>query len=118
MHVIELAQLADAEGRLEADVEGAPYGANISVILVSTDVEGAGPALHQHPYPETFVIHTGRANFTVGDKTLIGRGGQIIVVPGFTPHKFAKTGPDRLEMTNIHENGTFITEWLEPERQQ
>ena len=117
MRVVDLAHLADAEGRLDTDVEGAPYGANISVILVSTDEEGYGPALHQHPYPETFVIHTGQANFTVGDKTLVGKGGQIIVVPGYTPHKFAKIGPDRLEMTNIHENGTFITEWLEPEHE-
>jgi mannose-6-phosphate isomerase-like protein (cupin superfamily) len=116
MHVVDLAHLTDADGRLEADIEGAPYGANICVILVSTDKEGDGPALHQHPYPETFVIHSGQASFTVGDKTLVGKAGQIIVVPGATPHKFGKTGPDRLEMTNIHENGTFITEWLEEQQ--
>src|SRR5262249_26843211 len=115
MHVIDLASLTDASGRPRSTIEGEPYGAGVSIIVVSADEDGPGPALHQHPYPETFVIHAGQAIFTVGEETLIGRGGQIIVVPAFTPHKFAKTGPDRFESTNIHASGTFITEWLEPE---
>jgi mannose-6-phosphate isomerase-like protein (cupin superfamily) len=79
---------------------------------VSTDEVGAGPALHQHPYDETFVIASGQAEFVVGDTVVIGRAGQIIVVPAFTPHTFAKIGAQRLEMTDIHANDHFITEWL------
>jgi mannose-6-phosphate isomerase-like protein (cupin superfamily) len=115
MHVIDLASLIEASERPHSEIEGEPYGTAVSIIVVSADEEGAGPALHQHPYPETFVIHSGRAIFTVGEQTLVGRGGQIIIVPAFTPHKFAKTGPDRYEATDIHANATFITEWLEPE---
>jgi mannose-6-phosphate isomerase-like protein (cupin superfamily) len=108
MHIIELGQ---AGGLTE--FEGQPYGAGVSVIVVSTDVEGAGPRLHRHPYPETFVIRGGRARFTVGDQTLIGTAGQVIVVPADTPHKFAAMGPDRLEMVDVHASDHFITEWLE-----
>jgi mannose-6-phosphate isomerase-like protein (cupin superfamily) len=91
---------------------GGRYGAEVSLIFVRTDVEGAGPALHQHPYTEVFVIHAGEARFMVGDRELIGRAGQVLVVPSLTPHRFAKTGPGRLEMTDIHNRGQFVTEWL------
>ena len=37
----------------------------------------------------------------------------MIVVPANTPHKFTNPGPSPLETTDIHENGTFVTEWLE-----
>jgi hypothetical protein len=40
--------------------------------------------------------------------------GQILIVPPNTPHKFTNLGPGPLETTDIHENGSFITEWLEP----
>ena len=49
----------------------------------------------------------------MGSQLVIGSAGQIIVVPALTPHKFAKTGPDRLEMIDVHANEVFITEWLE-----
>lgn len=108
MHIVEVGQAAGL-----TEFEGKAYGAEVSVIVVSTDVEGAGPALHRHPYPETFVIRAGRARFTVGDEQLIGVTGQIIVVPAQTPHKFAALGPERLEMVDVHASDTFITEWLE-----
>jgi mannose-6-phosphate isomerase-like protein (cupin superfamily) len=91
---------------------GETLGAGVSVIVVSIDQEGGGPALHRHPYTETFVVRAGRAQFTVGADTFIGTAGDILVVPPLTPHAFAKTGPDRLEMVDIHESPRFITEWL------
>ena len=115
MHIIDVASLADPAERWRSDVEGAQYGAGVSLILVSADEVGAGPALHRHPYPETFVIHSGQAIFTVGEETLVGRGGQIIVVPAFMPHKFAKIGPKRFSSTDIHASDAIITEWLEPD---
>jgi mannose-6-phosphate isomerase-like protein (cupin superfamily) len=99
---------------MNGQFEGREHGAGVSVILVSTDRDGAGPKLHRHPYDETFVIHRGEALFTVGDRELTTRGGQVVVVPAVTPHKFAKTGAGRLEMTNIHASEVFVTEWLEP----
>src|SRR4051794_23011032 len=94
------------------ELSGGHYGAEVSLIFVSTQLDGAGPALHQHPYTEVFVIHAGEARFTVGGRRLVGRAGQVLVVPPFTPHRFEKTGSGRLEMTDIHNNREFITEWL------
>jgi hypothetical protein len=51
---------------------------------------GDGPRLYRHPYPETFIIRSGEALFTVGDDVISAAGGQIVVVPLNTPHKFTK----------------------------
>ena len=83
------------------------------MIFVSLDEPGGGPRLHRHPYPETFIVRKGSALFTVGDEQILASAGQMIVVPANTPHKFTNPGPGPLETTDIHENGTFVTEWLE-----
>ena len=95
------------------EIEGETIGSQVSVILVYSKRDGAGPRLHQHPYTETFVIRKGRALFTVGDEHVSAHGGQVLVVPAFTPHKFAVIGPEPFVSTNIHANPTFVTEWLE-----
>ena len=95
----------------EAEFTGAPYGAEVSVLLVSTEHAGYGPRLHRHPYPETFIIRRGEAQFTVGDEEIIGHAGQIIVVPTLVPHKFTTRGP--FESVDIHANDEVINEWLE-----
>ncbi|WP_433292608.1 cupin domain-containing protein [Pseudonocardia sp. CA-142604] len=100
------------DGAMTGQFEGRDHGGTVSVILVSTDQPGAGPALHQHPYDETFVVHGGEAEFTVAGRVLVVRSGQVVVVPPMTPHKFTNIGTARLVMTNIHANDHFITEWL------
>ena len=112
MHVIERTDWARVPDRWSGEVEGEPYGAGISIIFNSTTKVGAGPRLHRHPYPETFVIRTGRALFTVGDQTVDAVAGQIVVVPANVPHAFKNLGPEPLESVNIHESGTFVTVWL------
>ncbi len=97
----------------DANVEGRDVGSGVSVIREHTDVVGAGPRLHRHPYAETFVILRGRALFTIGDEQREGVGGDVLVVPADTPHKFAVLGPDVYEAVHIHENDHFVTEWLE-----
>ena len=92
--------------------EQLPGGAGISIILESTTREGVGPRLHRHPYAETFIIRRGSATFTVGTAEVVGHAGQVLVVPGATPHKF-RTGPDGYEAVHIHANDRFVTEWLE-----
>jgi mannose-6-phosphate isomerase-like protein (cupin superfamily) len=94
-------------------IEGETIGSQVSVIMVYSTREGAGPRLHRHPYTETFVVRRGRALFTVGDERLEAVGGQVLVVPAFTPHKFASIGSDPFVSTNIHANPTFETDWLE-----
>ena len=89
-----------------------PGGANVAIIVESTTRAGVGPRLHQHPYAETFIIRRGSATFTIGSDDVLGRAGQVLVVPAVTPHKFS-TGSDGYEAVHIHANAEFVTEWLE-----
>lgn len=111
--VIDRSTLLVDEESMSAEFVGRDHGASVSLILVRADEIGAGPRLHRHPYDETFVIHQGSAEFVVADRTLLGRAGQVVVVPAYTPHKFAKIGAERLEMTDIHASDVYVTEWLE-----
>lgn len=96
----------------EQNYEELPGNASISIILESTTREGVGPRLHKHPYAETFIIRRGSATFTIGTEQLVGKAGQVLVVPADTPHKFA-TGPQGYEAVHIHAGSKFETEWLE-----
>jgi mannose-6-phosphate isomerase-like protein (cupin superfamily) len=104
MRVIEQSELPHGE------IEGRDFGSEVSLMLVRADEAGRGPKLHQHPYSETFVIHHGSARFWVGDEQLVAHGGQLLVVPALTPHRFETLGP--FQSTNIHASDSFITEWL------
>ena len=95
------------------NIEGASIGSQVSLILEYESRDGAGPRLHRHPYTETFVVRHGRALFTVGDERLEAVGGQVLVVPALTPHKFAVIGGEPFVSTNIHASPTFEPEWLE-----
>jgi mannose-6-phosphate isomerase-like protein (cupin superfamily) len=111
--VIERDVWAQAADRWRGELEGAAHGAGISLIFVSTDEVGDGPRLHSHPYAETFIIRAGRGLYTIGEAVIEAQAGQILVVPAGVPHKFVNLGPGRLEATDVHESGRFITDWLE-----
>ncbi len=96
---------AEFEGYLHADTD-------VSFILVDM-LPGESVRLHKHPYKEIFVIQEGVATYTIGTTTLEARGGQIIIAPADTPHKFVNSGEGRLRQVDIHLNKRFITEWLE-----
>lgn len=98
---------------LDEEFEGYLHSSQISFIRTYTEVVGAGPRLHRHPYSETFVLRRGSARFTVGDEQLVASGGQVLVVPALVPHKFEKVGDGVLESIHIHANDRFVTEWLE-----
>ena len=91
---------------------GKHAGTDTSIFVVRTP-PGGFVELHTHPYSETFVLRRGAALFTVGDERFEAVGGQVLVVPAFTPHKFEKIGDETLESVHIHANDRFITEWLE-----
>jgi mannose-6-phosphate isomerase-like protein (cupin superfamily) len=74
---------------------------------------GEGVRLHEHPYQEVFLIQEGRATFTIGSTCVEAQAGQIIILPGGTPHKFINSGERQLRQIDIHLNKQFITEWLE-----
>ena len=85
---------------------------NVSFFLIDAP-PGEGPSLHSHPYEEIFVIQEGQVTFTIGDATIEATGGQILLAPAGTPHKFVNSGKTVLRSINIHPTSRMITEWLE-----
>lgn len=112
-HIINRDAWAATPEGWKGELQGGAYGSSICVIFNFQPTPGGGPRLHKHPYAETFIIRAGTGLFTVGDEQITATAGQILVVPADTPHKFTSLGPGPLETIDIHENGTFITEWLE-----
>lgn len=112
-HVIERDSWADAPDCWKGELQCGQFGANSCLIFNHQPTVGGGPRLHKHPYAEIFVIRSGTGLFTIGDREIKATAGQILIVPPDTPHKFINLGPGPLESTDIHENGHFITEWLE-----
>jgi mannose-6-phosphate isomerase-like protein (cupin superfamily) len=111
VHVIDRSDGRTDGEQWTASYERLPGEAGVSLIIESTTRSGVGPRLHQHPYSETFVIRRGSATFAIGDGTVEGRAGQVLVVPAHTPHTF-RTGPDGYEALHIHANRHFETVWL------
>ncbi len=75
-------------------------------IFVTRYERGQGPDLHLHPYPEVFVVETGTAVFTAGDEKLTVGAGNIVTVPGQTPHGFKCAGDDVLRVVSVHPSPT------------
>jgi mannose-6-phosphate isomerase-like protein (cupin superfamily) len=94
------------EGRRHAD------GADLS-FFVTNAPPGSGPSLHTHPYTEVFIVQEGEATFTAGDEELVVTGGNVVVVPPETRHRFENTGEDTLRQVSIHDRGEMQTTWLE-----
>jgi mannose-6-phosphate isomerase-like protein (cupin superfamily) len=112
-HLIDRPDWANDVTLWKGELQGQAYGADICVIFNYQQEAGGGPRLHRHPYPETFIIRSGVAIFTVAGETITAKAGQIVVVPAHTPHKFTNAGPAPLETIDIHASGEFVTEWLE-----
>jgi len=104
--------LTDIAG-FQGEWQGRGAGAEMCVIANRIEGPGGGPRLHKHPYPEVFVIRRGRARFILGDEQVEAAEGDILVAPAGLPHKFENIGPGPLETIDIHQNGSFATEWLE-----
>ena len=74
-------------------------------IFVTAYERGSGPRLHQHPYPEVFVIEAGTALFAVCEKEFEVPAGHVAVVPAETPHRFKCAGEDTLRVVSVHPSG-------------
>ena len=98
----------DSTGRFE----GAPYGSDVSFFVVDA-APGDGPALHRHPYSETFVVQAGRARFEVDGRLVEAVAGDAVVVAPGTAHAFCALGPERLQMVAIHAASRMETTWIE-----
>jgi mannose-6-phosphate isomerase-like protein (cupin superfamily) len=91
--------------------EGEPYCSEVSFFLVNAE-PGAGPALHRHPYSETWIVRQGKGLFTAEGNTFEAGPGDIGVVTAGTPHKFKNIGTDRLEVVCIHAAPRMVQEWV------
>jgi mannose-6-phosphate isomerase-like protein (cupin superfamily) len=93
--------------------EGRNYGdIVVSFFLVHTE-PGNGPSLHTHPYEEVFIVQEGEVTFVVGTETLTVTGGNVVIAPPETPHKFTNSGTTPLRQLSIHPTKEIITTWLE-----
>jgi mannose-6-phosphate isomerase-like protein (cupin superfamily) len=99
-------------GKRHGEFIGAKHGAGVCIIFNSWENAEKGPALHQHPYSETFLIQAGSVVFEIDGELISARAGEIVVVPPNTPHRFTSGGSGAFEMIDIHSNPEFITEWL------
>ncbi len=91
--------------------EGRDHGSGVSFFLVDND-PGMGPALHRHPYTETWTVLEGEVSIRIGDSTIAGRPGDTAVVAPETWHGFTNTGVGRLRMMCIHASPVMIQEDL------
>ncbi len=96
--------------------EGYLYNAGNVSFFVNETPPGRGPSLHKHPYQEIFVLLDGRLTVTVGDATIEASGGQIVIVPPDTPHRFVNSGSEVARHVDIHASARMITTWLEEEQ--
>jgi mannose-6-phosphate isomerase-like protein (cupin superfamily) len=92
--------------------EGEPYGSGVSFFLVNNE-PGAGPDLHKHPYPETWIVRRGKARITADGADIEASPGDMMVVSAETPHKFKNIGDGRLEIICIHASPRIIQDELE-----
>ena len=108
--VIPIASLRTESG--SSEFEGRFFGSDVCFIVIDSEAR-SGPALHKHPYSETFVILEGTALFQIGDDEVRASGGSVVVVPPGVPHRFENAGPGRLLQIDIHGSDRFRTEWLD-----
>jgi mannose-6-phosphate isomerase-like protein (cupin superfamily) len=94
------------------ELEGDEASVGVSLILIDAP-PGRGPSLHRHEYEEIFVVQEGRATFFAGDEEREVGGGEIVIVPAGTPHRFVNSGDGPLRQVSIHVSPRFRTEWLE-----
>lgn len=94
--------------------EGRDHGSAVSFFLVDA-APGEGPALHRHPYSETWIVRAGKGRFRVGGETVEAAEGDILVAGPEVPHGFKNTGAERLQVVCIHASDHVIQEWLEDE---
>ncbi|MCF3641330.1 cupin domain-containing protein [Rhizobium sp. TRM95111] len=87
--------------------EGRDLGGPVSFFLVDNE-PGQGSALHLHPYPETWIVRKGEAEFTVGGETARAFPGDIVVAAANIPHRFENVGSGRLELVCIHPGETIV----------
>jgi mannose-6-phosphate isomerase-like protein (cupin superfamily) len=83
------------------------------VVLPRAQPAREGPDLHRHAYDETFIILEGHVLVRVGDESLEGGPGDIVIGPAGTPHGFTNRGPGPARLVCIHAAPEMKTEWVD-----
>ncbi|MFG0287163.1 MAG: cupin domain-containing protein [Rhodopirellula sp. JB044] len=89
-------------------LEGQTLGTGVTILFFRTEEIGDGPRWHVHPYDEVFIVRTGTALFTIGDKRIEAQEGDVLMGPANIPHKYHNLGPGKLETTDIHLSDRWI----------
>ena len=55
-----------------------------------------------------FHILEGNAEFTIGNKTIIAKEGDLLIGPANVPHAYKNIGPGRLDTVDVHLNSEWI----------
>ena len=111
MHHVNISDLPGNE--VSRCFEGASHGESSVSFFVVHNQPDQGPKLHRHPYDETFLIEEGNVRVTVGDETIDGGAGEIVIGPAHTPHGFTNLGPGRARLVCIHASPSMETEWVD-----
>ena len=94
--------------------EGRDHGSGISFFLVD-NAPGQGADPHRQPCGETWTVLDGEATTTVGDRVVVARTGDTVVVGPDTWHGFTctctGTGTGRLRMMCVHASAEIVQEW-------
>ena len=107
--IVRAADLLVGTGRLRRFV-GAEHGAAVSYFFVDNE-PGQGPAIHRHPYPETWVVLEGEARITIAGELLHAVAGDTATAPAGAWHGFTNCGTGRLRVLCIHASDRIIQEW-------
>ena len=94
------------------ELVGADHG-GVGACIIYDDAEpGRGPSPHTHPYEEVLIVLDGEATVMAGERELVARSGDVVIVPADTPHAFTNTGDGPLRQIDIHLSPSFSTTWL------
>ncbi len=110
-HILRAADRPPSRNRT-VRFEGAGHDTGISFFAVDND-PGQGPVLHTHPYAETWMVQSGKAQMRAGDAVIDAGPGDIVVVEPNVPHAFTNVGTGRLVIFCIHDSPAMIQTDLE-----
>ncbi|WP_244907062.1 cupin domain-containing protein [Arthrobacter woluwensis] len=109
MVLLEPGSLALPGGTAER-FEGGDFGVGLSYFLVRTP-PGKGPAVHWHPYAETWLVLEGEATFRLDDGDRTVGAGATVIVPAGRWHGFTNHGQEPLLMVCLHDSPRIIQEF-------
>jgi mannose-6-phosphate isomerase-like protein (cupin superfamily) len=94
------------------ELVGADHGGLGACILFVDAAPGRGPSPHTHPYEEVLIVLEGEVTVVAGEREIVARDGDVVLIPADTPHAFTNTGDGPLRQIDIHLSPSFDTTWL------